>query len=394
MFSHLKLQQKLFIFLFTTGLGSCLSSFASFLTIEKYFNGLFYLGIALSFKTLAASIFSYHAEYFIKKLGVYFSFIASQIFGLISLFILFLGFQSHSFSLVVFGIMLTSIPTALVAILLTFTLKISTHSEFEYRKNSGAREFISGIAMLIGALLAPLLLLIINLYGVLLIDALSFILGTLLLYHINFSTLPKTNEVSSNILNSNIFKSRETWIFVIQTCASLSLVALIPIFASSSSISFTYNIPPLLRQWIWVIDALTWLLGSFIYLIAKNIKSYRGAELLIICNAILLTPLLYSSSAPIVFLVLIGISLASTISFMQFRDDYVLNAKNDIKLIASYSSFSLLQKNFVYFLSPLLISGLFSKFKLPIIIGIVIGIQGIAYLWKSLLTKKINTHLA
>lgn len=386
-------QKKLLLFLFVTWLGSCLSSYASFLMMEQYFHGIFYLGTALAVKTLAAALFSYKAEMVINKLGVRSSLIASQLFGFFSLLVIFLGFKANNFYGVIFGVMLTGVPSVLVTILFTFMLKVSANNDLQYRKDSGRRELVVGMAMLLAAILTPLLLMSIHLYGIILIDALSFIFGLLFLGWINFSMLPerKATESDSAVIAPGVLKSRDTWIFIFQTCASLSLVALVPIFASSQTIALTQQLPVVLRQWIWGVNALMWLCASAIYLLAKSLKQYWGGEFLVVCNGILLIPFLFFSNTATVFLVLIAVSLVTTISFFQFRDDYVLSAGSDQQRIASYSSFSQLQKNIVYFISPFLVGGLFVRFDLPVIIAMVFSIQVIAYGAVYLLRKSNKT---
>lgn len=373
----MKLQHKLFFFLFITSIGSFLSSISSFLSIETYFHSSFYLSIALSLKTLAAAIFSYKVAYIIKQIGVKRAFIFSQVFGCSVILLLFLGFYIHNFSITLIGIMLSGIPLVLVGALCTFTFKVASDNELQFRKDSGTRELIIGLSMLSAAFLSPSLLMVMNLYYIFILDAISFIIGMLLLQYMCFSDLSinKTDNISLVV-----FKSSKTWIFIIQTTASLLLVAIIPIFASSKNISFTHNIPLIVRQWIWGIDALMLILASSIYLIVKNIKLYRSLEFLMTCNGITLILFINDFINNItMFVALFLISLFSSVSFLQFRDDYILSAKDNMQHIALYSGISSLQKYFVYFLSPLIVTMLFTQFNIVTIIIIVLLIQISAY---------------
>lgn len=372
------LQKNLFTIFFITGLGSSLSSIASFLSIGSFFSNIFYISIALSLKTLAAAIFSYKAKSLINKFGVRKSYILSQVFGCFAVAVIAYGFWMHNFLIVVIGIMFSSIPGALISILLTFTLKTIASNNSQFRKDSGRRESIAGLSFFIAALLSPLLLIKLNIYMVLALDVLSFIVGTLLLQRVSFVSAA-INSSDPEVLEYRIYKSKETWIFMIQMFSSLLLVSIVPIFASSSDIQFTKYLPTIIRQWIWGVDALMLVLASLIYLIAKNIKTYPTLEFIVLCNGSLLL-LLLTNMHSITLVVLLGISLFSTISFLQLRDDYILSAGDNKQLIASYSGLSMLQKNLVYFLSPLILSTLFNKFNISTIIAIVVSLQIFAYI--------------
>ena len=93
----MSLQNRLILFFFVTSLGSALSSIATFLSIEHYFESLILLGIALSVRTLASAVFSAFSNDIIHRLGLAQSLLASQIFGCLSLAVLFLGFHFDIF---------------------------------------------------------------------------------------------------------------------------------------------------------------------------------------------------------------------------------------------------------------------------------------------------------
>lgn len=382
--------KSLLVFLFITGLGSSLSSLASFLSIDSYFHGALFLGVTLSSKTFAATIFSYKAESLINRFGLLWSFIFSQVFGCIAILVLFLGFFFHNFIVIIIGVMLTGIPMALVAILLTIVIKLIANNDVHYRKNSGTRELTTGLSMLIAAFLVPLLLMKTSLYCILLMDIGSFMVGAFLVYKMQFNKLPKYQNKDKLTIDNKVFKSKETWRFIVKVTASLLLVALVPIFASSHHVIITKQMPLILKQWIWMVDAVTLMLASFIYIFIKNLKLYYWYEFLITVNGILLLTFLIDVNNFNIFLGLMAISLLGSISFLQFRDDYVLSAGKDIRLISGYASLSLLQKSFIQFLSPLFMSLLFVKYHIQTIVIVVITIQVIGYIFGNLLIKNMK----
>lgn len=365
------------IFLFITSLGSSLSSLASFFNIDSYFHGIFSVGLALSVKTFAASVFSYKAHILIKKIGLYWAFIFSQVFGCISILVLLIGFYFHSFPIVIIGVTLTGIPMALLAILVTIAIKLTTDNELSYRKHSGTREFITGLSMLIAAFLVPMLLIKIDLYNILLLDLLSFLIGIIII-KVRLSNLPIYSKTEF-FIDSNIFYSKETWAFIIKVSASLLLTAIVPIFASSSHVLLTKDIPLMVKQWIWVIDAVTLMFSSFIYILLKDIKSNKLYEFIITVNGILLIIFLTEINTIKIFFGLVLISFSSSISFLKFRDDYILRAGKDLNCVASYASLSTLQKNFIQFLSPIILTILFTRCQIAMIIIVVLFIQILGY---------------
>jgi hypothetical protein len=77
------------------------------------------------------------------------------------------------------------------------------------------------------------------------------------------------------------------------------------------------------------------------------------------------------------------------IAGQQFRDDLIVSAGNDASLIKAYSALSLFQRNFIFFLSPILLSVLFAYLKLSICVNIIIALQLVLYV--MYITYKTST---
>ena len=114
----------LLVFFALTSLSSTISSIAALLQINHVFDGFAYLGAALSLKMLSSSIFNYHGNFFISKLGIRRSFFLSQIWGILTLLLICLGFFLNNYTILLLGIISTSLPLSLVSILMTISFKV------------------------------------------------------------------------------------------------------------------------------------------------------------------------------------------------------------------------------------------------------------------------------
>lgn len=386
------MHKKILSFFFTTTLGSALSSIAIFLSVEQGFQKLTLLGFALAAKTLASAIFSACTPYVISKIGFRNSFIASQVFGFAALTVTAAGFYFRLFPLFIVGIMLTGLPSAFVNILITMTLKLYNSNEVYFRKVSGQRELLTNIALLLSAIAAPLLLWVTNLYCVLLIDASSFWLGLVILKRIVLPDYQESNQTDTKT-NYKMLLKKETCIFWLKTNSSLLLAGLIPLLASSNNIVFTQHLPILLRQWFWVVETLVWIFSNllYIYVIRSSKKSWLFE--LAMCNAIWAVAFLFFNEPIAIMLIAGWISLLLSLSFQKFRDDYVLYAKDQHESIKIYSAFANFQRNFVFFLSPLLLSFLMQNLSYIMTFTVLILIQIIFRLAVFILEKKKFTSV-
>lgn len=344
-----------------------MSSIASFLSIESIFSSTTLLAFALSLKTLASAVFSFKAERLIKILGLRNSFLYSQLFGCASLCVLYYGFKESNVILTMCGIMLNSLPGVLVAILLTIIIRTNSANDNCYRGLSAKREIIAAVVLLIASICAPLLLWCYNLNYALAIDFVSYSLGLLLLINfklnLNNTIEPKQTQTINNNQKIEIFKSSHTWTFILQTIASLALIGLIPMIASSSKLPLAANLNDHLREFLWISEAITALLASTIYFYIKNKINSEIFKCSLMLSSIFLFCFSINSSIYTLLIFCTIISLITSLSFMKFRDDYVLSAKNNGIYVIHYSSFSFFQKNIMSFISPLVISVFYTHFN-------------------------------
>lgn len=390
----MSLQARLLVFYLITTLGYSVTSLATFLSIESNFHSMGYLGAALSLRTLSSCIFGYKANHLIQKINIRNSFICSFVFGLLSIGCIFSGFYYHVFLMVLFGLVLLGLPSVLTTILLTITLRISSKNENTFRKFSGSRELVFGFSRLFACLLAPILLLILNIKDIIFANLITYIVGLLIFFSINFQVLLAEKTLKPAIeIRHLIFKSRETWLYICQIASSMLLIALIPLFASSESIFLTKNVPILLRQSLWSVEAVTMVMGSAIYIIAKHVRENEGIKAILMLNGMFLLLLLLSSQAWVIVAVAALISFSIMLSFYIFRDDYVVNAGNDTRLIEVHASCSAVIKDLIASVSPMLLTFLLAGFRLEIAISLILFIQGGLYFSYVVLTKTRLSYL-
>lgn len=355
---------KLLLFFFITYAGSALSSIATFLSIEQYFGKLTYLGLALSLRTAVVFVFSYKAGAIIECLGTKAAFFVSQAVGLLALTVLGFGIFLVNLPLTLTGVMLAGIPTTFVVILMTSTLRIATDTDDDFRKFSGAREMISGAAMLSAAILAPLLLLKFSILIVLTIDAVTYIVGLIILVFLKIEDERTDSFAAKPKSQWEVFKNENTWKYIWSTGGALILAGLVPLFASSGQIEISAILPPLFREWMWGIEGAMVLSASSMYVWIRSALDVRPFKLLLSLNALSLLAIGLLPTPVTVVLGTLFISLSNSLAFQKFRDDYVISAGRSPDDIRAFTSMSLVQKNVVLAVSPLLLSGLLSRFSL------------------------------
>lgn len=372
----MSLQNRLILFFFVTSLGSAFSSIATFLSIEHYFKSLILLGIALSVRTLASAVFSAFSNSIIHRLGLVRSLLVSQIFGCLALAILFLGFHFDIFLLTILGIVLTGLPSTFVAILITITLRISSDNSALFRKYSGRRELVFGIAMLLSSILAPILLWKFNLNVVLSIDSISYIVGFILLINLKIAeNVSEEEHKAITPLRQILYTSKNAQEYMLKTSACLLLAGLLPLLASSAQIAFTADMPTLFRQWLWAIEDITAISASLLYLFLSIIRKQKFFDAAVMLSGVwLIIPLIFEHNFSIIISAVI-ICLLTDFSGQQYRDDLIVSAGNDANLIKAYSALSLFQRNFIFFISPILLSILFSYTSVSIGAIIIICMQ-------------------
>lgn len=387
--SQVSLQNRLILFFFVTSFGSALSSVATFLSIEHYFRSLILLGIALSIRTLASAVFSYVANDLIQRLGLMWSLLVSQIFGCGALLVLFLGFHFDIFIITILGIVLTGLPSTFVAILMTIVLRISSDNSALFRKYSGKREVVFGVSMFLSTMLAPVLLWKFNLNFVLLIDSLSYVIGFIILLKFTIRdpiTLEEDNT-KPQALRRILLTSKNVQEYVLKTSASLLLAGLLPLLASSSQIQFTMDMPTLMRQWLWSIEDITAISASLLYLFLSIIRKYKFFDLIVMLNgAWLIIAALLTHNYSIIISVIV-ICLLTDFSGQKFRDDLIISAGSNSNLVKSYSALSSFQRNFIFFVSPILLSFLISYTTIKVDVFIIILIQVSLYIMYRAIDK-------
>lgn len=385
----MSLQNRLLLFYLITTFGYSMTGIATFLSIDKTFHSIGYLGIALSLRTLSACIFGYLANHIIKRIDIRRSFFCSLALGLLSIICVFSGFHFNNFFIVLIGLVLIGLPSTLSNIFLTISFKISSESSFFYRKYSGSRELVFGIARLIACLVAPFLIYKFNLNIVIFANLMAYLLGIVLIININFKPISNAKSCDPVIkINYLMLRSKETWMYILQISSSMLMVALIPLLASLNQISLTIHLSPLIRESLWSIEAITMILAGFIYLIAKKAGNNEIVKLLLMLNGSFLFFLLYIKQSILVVAIIMFISVLMMLSFYLFRDDYIVNAGENTRLIEAHAAFSSVMKDLICSISPVILSIVLTSFSLDITISIILLIQTSCYCTYFFLSKR------
>lgn len=389
------LQNRLLLFCFITSLGSALSSIASFLSIEHYFHSIILLSLALGAKTLSSAAFSYFVEKIIRKTGLRYSLLVSQVSGLLALVVLFLGFFFNSFAVTILGIMLTGIPSVFVSILITISLKVISEHDGMFRLYSGRRELLIGISLLLASILTPLLFLRYKLNTIFFIDALSYLFCIVLILKTNIRYDNVSNSKKSTLSFKLLFtSSKEVQEFMLKTSGALLLAGMLPLLASSSKIEFTRYMPTVLRQWLWSIEDITAISASIFYLLFYALKSRKMIEAVLMLSSVwLIIPLFLENNISIIASVVI-LCVLIDYSAQKFKDDLIISANNNIELINFYSAISQFQRNFLFFVSPILISLLLTYTSTYCCVLVLFLIQIVFYLSYRLHFRKVIVRLS
>lgn len=381
-------QNRLLLYHFLITIGYSIASLATFLSIESTFNSLEYLGVALSLRTLSSCIVGYKANFIIQKLNIRNSFVLGLALGLIALTSIFYGFHYHNFIVVVLGIILVGLPFTITSILLTVTFRYFAEENTLFRKYSGSRELMFGIARISACLLVPFLLIKFDIKTILLLNAVIYAICIFIVLNIDLTPFIKDKlSIPAIQLSNLIFKSKDMWIYICQIFSAMFLIALVPLLASSGKIAFTKEIPQLMRQSLWSIEAFTMILSSAIYLIARKVRGSEVIKTGLMLNSIFLFMLLFVEQPYMVIMIVMFISTLMMLSFNIFRDDFVIRAGSDHHMIEAYAAFSSVMKDIISSISPVILTYLFSTFKLNMVITMIFMIQFVCYLAYVFLVK-------
>ena len=364
----------LLIIFFFTSFVSALCSIGVFFSIDLVFHSAGLLASSLSVRTLSTALFSYRANILIKKYGTCNSYVLSQVAALMTVLVLWLGFHYKVEWVVFMGVLLMGIPLTLTTVLLTITFREHHNEAHDFRRQSGLREFVFGLGRLLACVLTPILLLKTNITIIFVFFVLGCIVNLLLIPILNFNNMGVLQLDNVIHFNYQALTKPATWVYVTKLLPAYILVAFVALVASSNQLSFTQHMSDYQHQMLWALEALMMMLGSFIYVRYKKWSNYY-LESLLIFNTVLLVPLLWVANVTMLSFVIMLTSLTLYFSYYQFRDDYILSAGESKNLVDVYAGFSVLFRDLVCTISPILLSILFMRHSLSVVIVILMAIQ-------------------
>lgn len=365
--------KRLLLTYFTTAVGTSVSSIAIFLIIESTFSNTHTLGMALSVKTLASFFFGFYAAYFVQFLQLRKALLASQLMGICSLLLYSIGLKYHILFIVVCGIVTSAISSSLLMVSLMSSIRSLNQTEHKFRKISGYRNAIYGFASLVASIAAPLILTKFNIFFILALDMLTFLIAFSLIF--NEKNIQITNSISSHKpIKLYILKEFSTIKFILLYSSALILISLIPLVASSSKIEFSKHLPILFRKSIWSFQAITVIFSSILYSHSQKLLKTFPVRLIIFINGIFMIPLAFNQSPITVTFVVLLVSFSIFLSDQKIIDDFIVQANSPNKTTDSIA-FGYAFKNFLYAISPLLLNYLLITFSTKNVIIIILTIQ-------------------
>ena len=369
-----------------------LASMVSFFLIGNSFSNISFLGLALSLRTLSSSISSYFIPFLTRKITTKKTLLFSQLFSFAVLATIFFGFYYKNYFAILFGVAGLGIPYVTINILITVYLKSLDLRDDEFRKNSGYREAIFGMARLFSCIVSPVLVLYSNIHTIMLFIFFMILFCLFFTFKMKNFSITKIYGQKNEKSNINIFSYTATWNYIFKSSAVLLLIALIPLAASSNNLAFTSDITPIIRQLLWALEAGMMIIASFIYIKLKKIVGNSFFANTFALNALLLLPMLFFKSITLLFIVCILISLFMMIGFYTLRDDYILQAKDNEELIKKFSAFSSTHQYCIYTISPLLLSYFFLHFSLLSTIIVILFLQILFLTLSSLFSTFSKKH--
>jgi hypothetical protein len=390
---------KVFFFFFaTTMIGSSLSAVVSFIRVEPVFGSLFYLGVALSTKTLLLGLMAPLVVKIMQRWGLWKTTFVSQVFGLIFLLPLGLGFEWGVFPLALAGMLISGIPAVFLGISTTVNLRLLTETEDDYRQSQGRVAIISGTSMLFATLLGAWMARQVSFVGILTFDALTYLAGIFILMANKKSFthvldqrhrklvaapgVPKTSPAQLGLIrNKAVF-----WTTI--TLISLYLLkGLAPVVAGSGSHALVNGVPASVRESLWSIEALAFLCAGWIYRRSKKFRAGSGLPFYFWLNSLCLAPFLMMGMFWSKAIALFVVSLTMILGNMKVRDDLLLSSSS-LEFNEKATGYLTLVSNFLMTLSPLLITALLQSSSTEQFIGGVLAIQLI--LWIFYKTEKLG----
>jgi hypothetical protein len=310
----------------------------------------------------------YFANLFISKFSFRKSLIISQVFGVLSLLLSYIGFKVSMFSFSLIGIILTGIPSVLLVIVSTSVFQLATESESEFRNLQARMGIISGGTFLISGFVTPIAFKVWGLTIVYFLDFGTYILMIFYLISHHSTWLDDVAQLSSPTHNnlritfSDIFQikllSTNHVRFFALGFSSYLLIGLMPFVASSEKTIWTSE-PALGRidlGFLWGLEALSIIISGVFYVAICSNKKYLFALDFPFPPAFFLIPAFVYRTEPLVFIpALFFVSLFSEILFAKQRDDFLVNSKGTISAVTA-SSFANIVEKIMMTISPIFLA--------------------------------------
>jgi MFS family permease len=367
---------NIFYFFFaTTSLGSILSATATFLNIDSAFHSVIYLGFALGLDTLLVGLSAPYMVKVIARFGLWKTTLTTQLLGILFLTVLAAGFRWSNFPLLMLGLLLGGFPSLTLVVASNVTMRSLTNNEESYRKSQGSLSVIRGCGMLFATLTAVWLKHRIGITGIYIFDGATFFIASLLLlsprcgFKNMWNDSLREKEPSHNKFS---FRNRNLLIATASLIALYSLIGLPPLIAGAKT-ALSKEIPDNMRQIMWSLEALAFLLGGYLYRRWSKFREAPGIPFIFWLNGLFLLPFFFWSQIWLIIVSTFLLCLTFTLGFSKIRDDLILS-NSGVSWVETVTGHLSLVSNLMMSISPFLI-GCLIYYSGPIFLIVILVLQ-------------------
>lgn len=358
--------------------------------VESIFKSLEGLAIALSLKTAFMALISTFVAKRLSRMSLRRGFWLSQLLGPVFLIPLYFGIKLQLPILFLFGITVGGLPGLILSIVGTAYFRLASENGAEdFRKNQGKLQIIVGLCFVAAALSAPLMLKYLSYDGVILIDLLSYAVGSLFVVvfskslqawdsPIAASSSPNAGERSSHAKVPQSYFTASVIVMGIALTMAYLLKGLPPMIAGSTSLTTFLDLEKTARQTLWGFEALAAIAAGLAYQrhygFFNRLKFFEVG----LFSGVWLLPLLAFQNYFFVAAAIFFLSFSMTMTFMKLRDDFIssFKTKDETYWATGYVNFVM---NFTLTISPLLIGLATRELGLSTAILTMLAVQSVAY---------------
>lgn len=135
------------------------------------------------------------------------------------------------------------------------------------------------------------------------------------------------------------------------------------------------------------------ILGSSLYLMAKKMRNNEALKLILMLNSAFLFLFVFFSQPIMVVAIIMLISMSIMLAFYLFRDDYMIHAGKDTRLVEAHAAFSSVARDLICSVSPVVLVCIFTNFSLSVAFFIIFIFQAIlCAIYLFFISRKVTVY--